>query len=123
MEGGEGAPTQACHSGRACLTLFLTRTRTRTLTRTLTLTRTRTLTLTMGRHRGGGGLGGVEAMDPPGVNPVVARVLHAQIGSVQTRTKSMLANARDPTNKTLFSDMPLKRHFGKRSDHENDMRH
>uniref|UniRef100_A0A7S0EC39 Uncharacterized protein n=1 Tax=Phaeocystis antarctica TaxID=33657 RepID=A0A7S0EC39_9EUKA len=46
-----------------------------------------------------------------------------QIGSVQTRTKSMLANARDPTNKTLLSDMPLKSHFGKASDHERDMRH
>ena len=56
-------------------------------------------------------------------HPAVARVPCAQIGSVQTRTKSMLANARDPTNKTLLSDMPLKSHFGKASDHERDMRH
>ena len=46
-----------------------------------------------------------------------------KLGSVETRSKSMYAHVEDKTNKTLFSDMPLKRHFGKRSDHDRDFRH
>ena len=46
----------------------------------------------------------------------------AQIGSVQTKTKSMMAHATDPKYK-LMSDMPLKSHFGKAADHDRDFRH
>ena len=47
----------------------------------------------------------------------------AQIGGVHTKTKSMMAHAREPANKTLLSNMVQKAHFGKASDHDRDMRH